>query len=197
MGFVLAVLLGLQAVPTEPLVKKGTLYLKSRDAELRKDPEFGLWILLSLDRPPRRVRRSHAARRCPDAGAGNHAIRRPPGDGPRTPGPRQIQDPDRPLRPVPRGQSGRRRPLGRGETGRSAAASAGSAEKGRPSGVQRAGGPRPPQSRARPPKRRPEDRRFRELAMGRLGPAGLPPVGHGFPGRGRAQGRRVLAGRRP
>lgn len=49
METMLAVLLALQAVPTEPLVEKGTLYLKSRVADLRKDPEFSLWILLSLE----------------------------------------------------------------------------------------------------------------------------------------------------
>ncbi|RPH38871.1 MAG: hypothetical protein EHM91_13210, partial [Planctomycetota bacterium] len=48
MGFVLAALLALQAIPTEPLVEKGTHWLKSREADLRKDPELSLWILLSV-----------------------------------------------------------------------------------------------------------------------------------------------------
>jgi hypothetical protein len=51
METMLAVLLALQAVPTEPLVRKGIVYLKSRAEELRKDPEFGLWVLTSLDVP--------------------------------------------------------------------------------------------------------------------------------------------------
>jgi len=52
MGTIVALLLALQEIPVEPIVQKGTLYLTSRVADLRKDPEFSLWILLSLDVQP-------------------------------------------------------------------------------------------------------------------------------------------------
>jgi hypothetical protein len=48
MGPAVVFFLALQTIPTEPIVTKGTLSLKSRLPELRKDPEFSLWILLYL-----------------------------------------------------------------------------------------------------------------------------------------------------
>ena len=42
-------LLLLQPIDTDPLVRKGTLYLKSRAPDLQKDPEFALWTLVTAD----------------------------------------------------------------------------------------------------------------------------------------------------
>jgi hypothetical protein len=47
MGPVLAILLTLQTTPVEPLVEKGVRHLKSRFADLSKDPEFSLWTLVT------------------------------------------------------------------------------------------------------------------------------------------------------